>query len=761
MDQENPNAMMDQDAQAPQPEPTAARQSVGLSQTSPSMTHWVEAILLVAKRLGVAASPEALRRAAAWSPDIEREAEILALSRAAGLEGTFTTTQPAAVPKALWPFLVEVDGGIMLVTAIAEDGTMTGEMSIAGAVSRARIIPHDDQGGPSGGNVPHRLLLLQPAASQVDERVRDYAPAPGRDWLRELFSRNKKLVLELGAGSLVGNMLGIATALFSMQVWDRVVPARSINTLWVLALGVGFALLLEYGLRVTRASITDHFGKKADLELSDFFYSRLLDIRNDARPRSPGSLIAQMRDFEQVRELLTSTAFGVLLDIPFVFAFIGVIGLIGGNLALVPLIAAPLVVVPGLIAQYPLAKLSTEGMAESALRNAILMESVYRVEDIKSLQAEPRFRGLWHKANQRSSEISLRQRHLAAMLMSFSGTAQNLAYTGVIIAGVYGVLQSGLSTGTVIACSILTSRTLAPLAQIPAALSRLQNAKVAKEGLDRLLTLPVDHDPHKDRYHKPALAGGYRFDKVQYAYGPEEGLAMDVASLSIKPGERIAVLGRTGAGKSTLLRLLAGMAQPQQGRILLDGTPLDLIDVADVRRSVGCLLQDSSLFLGTLRENLLIAAPLADDPTIQRAMKIACADRLLLNQPHGLDLKLRESGVGLSGGQKQALMLARLILREPHVVLLDEPTASLDEATEREVIANLGLWLGQRTMVVATHRYQILSIVQRVIVVDGGRIVLDAPRDEALRKLSGNSAPAGGSSAGGKPPVTAQRGVHG
>jgi ATP-binding cassette subfamily C protein LapB len=724
----------------PDAQPAAAGQSPGAaphaSTATPAMMRWAEAILLAAKHLEVTASPEALRRAAAWSRGGKPAEEVPALARAAGLEGTFAQLRPSAVPRALWPFIVEVDDNLLLITEIARDGTFDAQMWVGGAVTPVRKALSD-----LGGDVARRVLLLQPPDSRTNERVGDYAPAFRKDWLRDLFASNRGVIAELSLGSLVGNLLGIATALFSMQVWDRVVPARSLNTLWVLALGVALALTLEYGLRVTRASITDRFGKLADLRLSDFFYARLLDIRNDARPRSPGSLIAQMRDFEQVRELLTSTAFGVLLDIPFVLAFIGVIGLLGGKLALVPLVAAPLVVLPGILAQRALAKLSTEGMGEAALRNAILMESVYRVEDIKGLQAEARFRALWHKTNQRSGEISLRQRRLASMLVSFSATTQNLAYAGTIIVGVYGVLQGALSTGTVIACSILTSRTLAPLAQIPAALSRLQNARVAKEGLDRLLTLPVDHDQQKERYHKPALLGRYRLEKVQYAYGPDDGVAFQAAALAIEPGERIAVLGRSGSGKSTLLRLLAGLAQPQQGRIVLDDTPMDLIDVADVRRSVGCLLQDASLFYGTLRENLLLGAPLADGEAAQRALRISCADRLLLQQPRGLDLKLRESGVGLSGGQKQALMLARLLLRDPQILLLDEPTASLDEGTEQQVIKNIGDWLGPRTLVVATHRYSILSIVQRVIVVDGGRIVLDGPRDAVLARLTGKPAP--------------------
>jgi ATP-binding cassette subfamily C protein LapB len=685
-----------------------------------------------------------MRQAVLWSPNAVQEEGVLTLARTVGLSGTFTRVNPASVPRVLWPFLIEIDGQVLMVTSVTADGVLSGEMR-AGEATAPFSIDLKELGAE-----PRRLFLVQPAETRVDERVSDYVITPKKDWLRALFANNRRLLLELGMGSLVGNMLAISTALFSMQVWDRVVPARSLNTLWVLALGVALALALEYGLRVTRAAITDRFGKQADLDLSDFFYARLLDIKNDARPRSPGSLIAQMRDFEQVRELLTSSAFGVLLDLPFVLVFILIIGLLGGWLAAVPLLAMPLVVLPGLLAQRPLARLATGGMAEAALRNAILMESVYRVEDIKSLQAESRFRRLWRQVNQHAGDLALRQRRLSSMLVSFSGTAQNAAYAGVIVTGVYGVLYGGLSTGTVIACSMLTSRALAPLAQIPAVLARLQNAKAAKEGLDKMLTLPVDHDPQQERYHKPALTGSYRFEQVQYAYDPEAGVALRIPKLTIEPGERIAVLGRIGAGKSTLLRLLSGMAQPQQGRVLLDGTPLDQIDTADLRRAIGPLLQESSLFYGTLRDNLLLGAPLADDAALERALAVACADRLLLKQPQGLDLKLRESGAGLSGGQKQALLLARLVLREPQIVLLDEPTAALDENTEDSVIKNLDAWLGERTLIVATHRASILSIVQRVIVVDGGRIVLDAPRDQVLAALANES----------KPPVAGEGSHH-
>ncbi|MDR2214869.1 MAG: peptidase domain-containing ABC transporter [Nevskiaceae bacterium] len=573
------------------------------------------------------------------------------------------------------------------------------------------------------------------SSARVDQRVDDHAAPSRGNGLREMFAQNPRVLLELCAGSLVSNMLGIATALFAMLAWDRVAPARSPHVLWMLAAGVGVALVLEYGLRIVRASISDHCARKADLALSELHYSRLLALSDDARSRCAGSLIARMRDFECAREALTSAALGALLDAPFAVVFILVIALLGGYLALPALVAAVLIVLPGFLVLRSSTRLSVDAVAASALRNAIWMESVHRAEDIQNLQAEPRFQALWGRANQRSSDIWLRQRQWVGMLSGLSGIVRNLACASVIIGGIYGIIGNELSTGVVIACLLLTGRALTLAAQLPAALARLQQAKTAKQALDALLERP-DQDLLKGRHRRSVLIGRYRFQNVQYAHGSQQPLAMDVPALTIAQGERIAVLGRSGAGKSTLLRLLAGMAQPQQGRIVLDGMSMDLIDAADLRRCIGALTQDASLFHGSLLENLRLGAPLANEAAIRRAMNIACADRLLLSQPQGIDLSLREGGAGLSAGQKQVLLLARLILREPSIVLLDEPTAWLDKRTERNIIDNLDRWLGNRTLVVATQHRSILSLVKRVIVVEGGRIVLDAPKDQALAKLA-------------------------
>ena len=691
------------------------------------MGKWVDVLLLAARQLNIPVSNELVRNAAKWSKGAQKDETIVDIALSCGLAATFVEVEPTAISSVMMPAILQIDGELGLLTA--KDGAVgIVDFVVDNNVFRKRIAFDTF----THGKQKIHLLVLERHLSVHDDRLDEYLQKKPKSWFKGLFVSNWPIFLQLGLGSLVGNLLAIGTSLFAMQVWDRVVPGRSTNTLWVLASGVALALLLEFILKTTRVAVTDHFGKQADLKLSAMFYARVLNIRNDARPRSPGTLISQLRDLDQMRELLTSTTLGVLIDLPFVVSFLFIIWLIGGYVVLVPIAAIPFIVLPGIFAQIPLAKLSNQGLEESAMRNAILMESIYRAEEIKLLQAEPRFRRLWGEVNKVSGNISLKQREIASMLMNFSQTMQQIAYVCVVIAGVYGILDAKLSFGAVLACSILTSRTIAPLSQIPAILSKLQNARVGKKGLDGLLTLPVDHDSDKDYYHKPVLRGKYDLQDLVYLYGPQEKPALIIPRLHIKPGEKIAILGRVGAGKSTLLRLFAGLSAAVQGRVLLDDTPVGMIDIADIRRDVGAMFQESSLFYGTLRDNLLAANPLATDEDILKAMHLSCADQLLLNQPHGLDLKLRESGVGLSGGQKQTLMLARLFLRSPHIMLLDEPTASLDEATEVAVLERMKSWIGNRTFIVATHRYPVLKLVDRIIVVDNGRIVRDGSKNEML-----------------------------
>ncbi len=519
-----------------------------------------------------------------------------------------------------------------------------------------------------------------------------------------------------------------------MNVYDRVIPAQSVPTLWVLAGGVLIAAVFEFCLRVARIFLSDIIGKRADLSISDVVFGHALRIKNKERSKSTGTFISQIRELEGVRELVTSTTISAIADLPFFFLFLVIFWLIGGNLFWVMVLVVPLMILPGLLIQKPLAKLAAEGMRESAIRNAMLVEAVQGIEDIKLLRAESRFQNQWNHMNEVSADISMRQRKLVGVMTAWTQKVQGLTFAIVVLVGCFAVMDGEMTTGALVACSILSSRMLAPIAQISGVLGRLQQAKVAKNSLDELMKKPVDQPPHSHLIHRPALFGHYELNQVEFKYSQNDAKPiLAIQKLQIKAGEKIAILGRNGAGKSTLLQLLAGMQEPVKGQIKIDDIVLGLIDPLDVRRDIGLLNQNAHLFFGSIRENLKLGTPLANDQDIFEALRLSGALNFVQEKKEGLDYQILEGGIGLSGGQKQALLLARLLIRKPNVLLLDEPTAAIDDVSEKQFIEQLQNWLGHKTLIVATHRRAILELVDRVIVVNDGKIVMDGPKDQILK----------------------------
>lgn len=692
---------------------------------------WRQALFLLAERLGRHPSPEQVAKATQWAADMPFDEALLRLAATCGVTLTPTATAAHRLPPGMMPALAtSVTGQPVVIWAIRRKSAQVTLFLEDGAARKSMPLKE------LGASVSGRIFLVGADAPPRDSRIDSYTARPMRGWLWPILRAGFPVLTELALASCVSALLAIGVTLFAMQVWDRVVPAQSLNTLWVLALGVGVALLGDFILRLVKARMADQFGKNCDRWLSDHVFSRMLDVRNDSRPRSKGSFIAQIRDVEQIREMLTSTTITALIDLPFAAVFFALIWYLGGPLVYVPLAATVLILLVGAIVQWPLSRLSQAGMVESALRNAILIESVTRIEDIKQLQAEERFRSLWNRTIAAAADVSERQRRYRNFLMFLTMTVQQLAYVGALVVGVYLILDGQMTTGAVIACSILTSRAIAPLSQLSGLFSVIQNARVGKAGLDRLLALPLDHAKDGDRFQREALRGAYRLSAMVYSYRQEDDSpALVIPQLSIAAGEKVAVIGRIGSGKSTLLRLLAGQAEPRSGSIVLDDTMMAQIDMADLRRDIGYMSQTGDLFYGSIRENLRIANPGATDAEIAAALRLSCADRLLQKQANGLDLQIGEGGTGVSNGQRQSLLLARLILRDPNIVLLDEPTASLDEGTERLLIDNLKGWLQGRTLVVATHRFPILELVDRLIVIESGRILMDGPKAEILQRL--------------------------
>lgn len=692
---------------------------------------WLDAMLQVARHYRLETSVERVRVMLDWQAGQPADAQLKHMARDMGMSLCFEKLDKGVLDPWRLPVMAEFDNGQVGVIESVDNGQfvgvrLSGEQGVLQALPIAEVCER-----------VQRVLLLRPEVSTPDARVDDYIKPYEASWFWKLALHDWRRYSDVMLASLIANVLALGAMLFSMQIYDRVIPAQSEPTLWVLFGGVVLAIIFEFCMRLTRTHLTDKIGKRADLRISDRVFGHALRIRTQFQSKSTGSFISQIRELEQVRELITSTTVNALADLPFFFLFLGVLWYVGGAMALVPLAILPLLIIPGLLVQRRLAKYSKEGMREASLRNAILIEAVQGNEDIKLLRAEQRFQTQWNHLNQVSADISMRQRFITGALMTWTQELQSLVYVLVILVGCFMVISGDLTTGALIGTSILSSRMIAPLAQLSGVMTRWQQAKVAREGLDELMKRPVDQPQHSKMLHRPVILGDYHFESVKFRYQQEQTQpALEISGLDIKAGEKVAILGRNGAGKSTLLQLLSGLQVPQEGQVQLDSLNLSMIDPYDVRRDVGFLSQQASLFFGSLRDNIIMGKPMASDDEIIQALTLSGALALVQSLPDGLDHVISEGGKGLSGGQRQMLLLARTLIRNPRVLLLDEPTAWLDEVSEQHLIDKLLPWLEGRTLVVATHRPAVLRWVDRIIAVDKGRVVLDDTKQIVISQMN-------------------------
>ncbi|WP_407000312.1 type I secretion system permease/ATPase [Marinobacter sp. HN1S83] len=685
---------------------------------------WQDVVLRVASHYRIAVSPERVRLDLAWSAEGD---QLATLARSAGLSIRETGVMPNDLTGLRLPLVAEFDGGeIGIIERETTDGfgvVLTGDEGLETPFTREELT----------GRV-RRLFVLRPLANRADRRVDDYI-APWRpDWLRSIALADMAPYRAVTVASLVTNVLALAGVIFSMQVYDRVIPAQSMNTLWVLFIGVLVATFFGLMMRVARGRIADAAGKAADLRISDRVFGHALRVRNTARPRSTGTFISQIRELEHVREMLTSSTVAAIADLPFFLLFCALFFYIAGSLVWIPLAAVVLLIVPGLLAQKRLRRLAEANTRESALRSAMLVEAIQGLDDIKSLQAETRFQNLWNHYNETTAGSSMELRDLMNRLSSWAQTVQGGVFALVVFFGAPMVMAGDMSTGVLVAASILSSRMLAPLASVTQILNRWQQAQVAREALDGLMALPVDTAAQEQRIHKPLIHGDLRLKGAVFGHDSQAPV-LKVGQMTINRGERIAIIGRNGAGKSTLLSGLAGLLEPLAGEVRVDDVVMGLIDPTDLRRDIGLMGQDARLFHGTLRENLTLGAPRATDEAILETLGQMGLVDFVHRLPEGLDHMVLEGGLGLSGGQKQGLLLARLLLRNPNVLLLDEPTASLDEVSEAAVIDVLGRLGRSVSVIVATHRPEVLKLVDRLIVVNNGAIAMDGPKDQVLAQL--------------------------
>ena len=568
------------------------------------------------------------------------------------------------------------------------------------------------------------------------------APAP-RAWLmiRSAFWRHKRTLMDGAMASVLINLVALATSLFSMQVYDRVIPTQGYATLQVLSLGVFLAIAFELVLKYARSRVLEHAVVHLDSALSRDVFQRLLNVRLDQLPQSVGSLAGQLRAYEGIRALLTASTAYLLVDIPFALLFIAVMVALGSlYVGLVPLVFLLVSLLTGLALWRGINAAAQQGARAANQKTGLLVEAVEGAETIKSGHGGWRFLSRWIDLSQQSIGYDLRIRHLSESGGFLTAAFQQLSYAGLIAIGAWQVMEGNVTMGGLIACSILSGRALSPAGMLPALMVQYAHAKAALDGLERVYALESDNAQIARPLLPVQIKGHYRLESVRYGYqsGPLSAsrTALQIDALQIQVGEKVAVLGPIGSGKSTLLRLLSGLYQPRAGRILLDDLELSHIARQRLSEQVGYLQQEHRLFQGTLRDNVLIGLPDPGDDALMQAARATGLVNLLREQPMGWELPISEGGKGLSGGQRQLVALTRLLLSQPRVWLLDEPTASMDPDTEQHCISLLRQQIGAaHTLVVVTHKPTLLPLVDRVIVMAQQRVLLDGPRDQVLQQL--------------------------
>jgi ATP-binding cassette subfamily C protein LapB len=578
--------------------------------------------------------------------------------------------------------------------------------------------------------------VLRARTTMADLETRHSDKGAAAHWFWGEFSHYRRQLIEVAAGSAVANLLAVAVALFSLQVYDRVIPHKSEPTLWVLALGALIAVLMEGILKMARSGLMDVTGRRIELIVQSRLMQRLLGMKQKPGTRTPSQIFGAMREFSSVREFFTASTIGTIADIPFILIFLLLVASIGGNLVWILVIGGILMVAPGFMFQKKMIKLTESTQGASMRASRLLYEAVYEQETVATQRGEDRVKRTWLELVTLSAVKSSEQRHLSSALTYWAQGVQQATYVLAVVAGAYLVFSGDFTMGTIIAIGILTGRTLGPLSQLSATLARWSNVKAALTGLDAIAGADQIEELGRKYLRRERLTGVFELRNLEFKYDETSAATVEIHACKIPAGQHVAVLGTNGSGKSTLLRILAGLYEPTAGRILLDNVDMAQIHPRDLRRSIGYLGQEVRLFSGSIRDNLNMNQLERDDDRLFDALDFAGIGQFIRNHPRGLDLEIKELGEGLSVGQRQSIGWARVWLQDPQIVLLDEPTAALDQTLEATLVSRLTKWLDGRTAIIATHRVPILQLTTRTLIMQNGKLAVDGPREAVLAHLS-------------------------
>ncbi|MEP6388399.1 MAG: type I secretion system permease/ATPase [Halioglobus sp.] len=570
---------------------------------------------------------------------------------------------------------------------------------------------------------------------RFDKRAPRTGTSERGHWFWDAMRANTPIYRDVLLAAFFINVFALALPLFTMNVYDRVVPNYAVETLWMLAAGVLIILLADISLRTMRGYFLDLASRRVDVTLSAQIMERVLGIKMEHRPASVGSYAVNLRSFETLRDFIASATIATIIDVPFALLFLGVIAWIAWPI-LVPLcIGLTIVLGYALIVQGKLKELSETTYRAGALRNATLIESLVGLDTIKSMGAESRMQRKWEDTTSFLSHVGVQLRLLSNSTINVTMWSQQMVTMFVIVTGVYLITAGELSMGGLIACTMLSGRIMAPFGQVAGLITQYHNAEIALKALDEVMATPLERPEGAQFLSRDMFNGEIEFKNVSFGYPGSEMPSLNDISFKIKPGEHVAILGRVGSGKSTLEKLAMGLFQPTEGAIMVDGIDLRQLDPTELRSRVGYVPQDVTLFYGSLRENMTLAYPQASDAALVRAAEIANLAEFINRHPQGFDMQVSERGDSLSGGQRKCVALARAVIHEPPILLMDEPTGSMDHSTEIAVKKQLAEFVKGRTWLVVTHRNSLLEMVDRIIVIDNGKLVADGPRDNVMKAL--------------------------
>ena len=579
------------------------------------------------------------------------------------------------------------------------------------------------------------FALLARPKFRFDARTPEVGDVAHRHWFWGAINDNRPLYRDVLLAALMINLFAVALPMFTMNVYDRVVPNNAIETLWMLAIGVSIVMIADLVMRTMRGYFIDLAGNRVDVKLSAYIMERVLGLQMEHRPVSAGSFAANLRSFETVRDFITSATVNAFVDLPFALIFVAVIGWIAWPMVLPIIVGVIIVLLYAMSVQSRMHELAETTYRAGALRNATLVESLVGLEAVKSLGCEGHMQRKWEHSASFLARVSAQLRLLSSSTTNGAMWVQQTVNVAVVVLGVYLIGDGELSMGGLIACSMLSSRALAPIGQVAGLLTQYHNASTALSSLNDILSRPVERPDEANFVSRQSFSGRIEFKDVCFAYPGQEVLALRNVSLRIEPGEKVAVLGRVGSGKTTLHKLILGLFRPTEGAVLIDGIDQRQLDPAELRRHVGYVPQDVVLFYGSLRDNLTIASRDADDADVLRASEIAGIAEFVNSHPQGFDMLVGERGESLSGGQRQGVAIARAFISDPPILLMDEPTGSMDHSSEEHVKQQLRQHAGGKTMIVITHRTSLLELVDRIIVVDSGKIVADGPKAQVVEAL--------------------------